>query len=76
MTLNNLTREQVWLLNNLWHIQTMEELRSWQATLPKHQFEMVECLVEMLKHESLEEDLDRSDFGEALSVLEKLRKAK
>lgn len=76
MTLTNLTAEQVWLLNNLWNIQTMEELVCWKNTLPESQQALVESLIEMLKHEGLEEDLERSDYGDASDVLSKYRLAK
>ena len=71
MTLTNLTSEQVWLLNNLWNIQTMEELREWQSTLPEQQFKLVDSLIEMLRMEELEARGEITDFAETLSVLSK-----
>lgn len=76
MTLTNLTAEQVWLLNNLWNIQTMEELRAWQSTLPERQFKLVDSLIEMLRLEEIEERIEVSDFFESDDVLRKFLKTK
>ena len=76
MTLANLTTEQVYILNMLWNIETMEDLVIWQAMLPVRQQRMVDTLIELLKLEGLEEDLARSDLADAVDVLEKYRDAK
>ena len=76
MTLANLTTEQVYILNVLWSIETMEDLVIWQAMLPVRQQRMVDTLIELLKLEGLEEDLARSDLADAVDVLEKYRDAK
>ena len=76
MTLANLTTEQVYILNVLWSIETMEDLVVWQAMLPVRQQRMVDTLIELLKLEGLEEDLARSDLADAVDVLEKYRDAK
>ena len=76
MTLANLTTEQVYILNVLWSIETMEDIVVWQAMLPVRQQRMVDTLIELLKLEGLEEDLARSDLADAVDVLEKYRDAK
>ena len=76
MTLTNLTSEQVYILNVIWNIQTMEELVAWKCMLPAGQQALVETLIEMLKHESLEEDIENSGFNDAADMLSKYRLAK
>ena len=76
MTLANLTTEQVYILNVLWSIETMEDLVIWQAMLPVRQQRLVDSLVEMLKLEGLEEDLGHSDLSDAAGALSKYRLAK
>ena len=73
MTLSNLTAEQVYILNALWSIETMEDLVVWQATLPVHQQKLVDSLIELIRHEQIEEDLDNSDLSESALVLNKYK---
>ena len=76
MTLANLTTEQVYILNVLWSMQTMEDIVVWQAMLPVRQQRMTDSLIELLKLEGLEEDLGHSDLSDAAGALSKYRLAK
>ena len=71
MTLANLTTEQVYILNVLWSIETMEDLVIWQAMLPARQQRLVDSLIELIRHEQIEEDLSKSDLSESALVLNK-----
>ena len=73
MILSNLTTEQVYILNVLWSIETTDDLIVWQAMLPVHQQKLVDSLIELIRHEQIEEDLDNSDLSESALVLNKYK---
>ena len=73
MILSNLTTEQVYILNVLWSIETMEDLVVWQGMLPARQQRLVDSLIELIRHEQIEEDLDNSDLSESALVLNKYK---
>jgi hypothetical protein len=58
MTLSDLTQEQVFLLNQIWEFESLQQLINWQFTLPLHQAKQVDVLVMLLKMEQMEENMD------------------
>ena len=58
MTLSGLSQEQVFLLNQIWQFESLQQLINWQFTLPIRQAKQVDVLVMLLKMEQLEETLD------------------
>ena len=55
MTINNLTQRQVELLDNMWELETMEEVEQWMVSLSARDQLTSQSLMQMVMHEMVEE---------------------
>jgi hypothetical protein len=69
ITIDGLTKEQVRMLDEMWALDTMEEMSEWMENVPEHKRQMVELLQEMLILASIDEDLE--ELSDATQVLDK-----
>jgi hypothetical protein len=69
ITINGLTKQQVRMLDEMWELETMQEMAEWMENLPAERRQMAELLQEMLILASIDEDLD--ELSDATQVLEK-----
>jgi hypothetical protein len=69
ITIDGLTKAQVRMLDEMWALNTMDEMSEWMENLPEHKRPMAEVLQEMLILASIDEDLD--ELSDATQVLSK-----
>jgi hypothetical protein len=69
ITIDGLTKEQVRMLDEMWALDTMEEMSEWMENVPEHKRQMVELLQEMLILASIDDDLE--ELSDATQVLDK-----
>jgi hypothetical protein len=69
ITIDGLTKEQVRMLDEMWALETMEEMAEWMENVPAEKRQMAELLQEMLILASIDEDLD--ELSDATQVLSK-----
>ena len=72
--IENLTREQVDMLDHIWYnLHSCDDYMDWIATLTEDKRVMAQTLMEMLVLEMRDEDLqEETDFAEANDVLKKI----
>lgn len=70
LTLNNLTQEQVEMLDFMWSLETLEDLQNWQSCLDDKEFCMSQYLMMLVVQETVE-DLIMEDLSAAKTVLKK-----
>lgn len=68
--LENLTVEQVEMLNILWSLTEWSEVEEWQSTLSPVDREMTEALIKLVLLESLDAAITQ-DLSDAQNVLKK-----
>ncbi len=73
ITLENLTPEQVEMLDILWSMTELSEVEEWQETLSEEEREMSESLIRLVILESMDRIIT-SDLSDAQEVLEKFTK--
>ncbi len=73
ITLENLTPEQVEMLNILWSMTELSEVEEWQETLTEEEREMSEALIRLVILESMDKIIT-SDLSDAQEVLKKFTK--
>lgn len=73
ITLENLTPEQVEMLNILWSMTELSEVEEWQETLTEEEREMSEALIRLVILESMD-NIITSDLSDAQEVLKKFTK--
>lgn len=69
ITIDGLTKEQVRMLDEMWELNTMDEIAEWMESLPEQKRPMAELLQEMLILASIDADLD--ELSDATQVLKK-----
>jgi hypothetical protein len=69
ITIDGLTKEQVRMLDEMWALDTMEEMSEWMENVPEHKRQMAELLQEMLILASIDDDLEK--LSDATQVLDK-----
>ena len=69
ITIDGLTKEQVRMLDEMWALDTMEEMSEWMENVPEDKRQMAELLQEMLILASIDEDLE--ELSDATQVLDK-----
>lgn len=73
MQIDNLTEEQVKLLDKMWTLETIDDLEKWVRTLPPRQVQMVKVLRELLILSMIDEDVEEmSSYSEAAKMLKKI----
>lgn len=73
LQIDNLTEEQVKLLDKMWTLETIDDLEKWVRTLPPHQVQMVKVLRELLILSIIDEDVEEmSSYSEAAKMLKKI----
>lgn len=55
ITITNLTPHQVDLLDQMWSLESLEEMEEWQATLSANDRVLSATLMQMVMHEIVEE---------------------
>lgn len=70
ITLENLTPEQVEMLDILWSMTELSEVEEWQETLSEEEREMSESLIRLVILESMDRIIT-SDLSAAREVLKK-----
>jgi hypothetical protein len=73
ITLENLTPEQVEMLNILWSMTELSDVEEWQETLTGEEREMSESLIRLVILESMD-SIITSDLSDAQEVLKKFTK--
>jgi hypothetical protein len=73
ITLENLTPEQVEMLDILWSMTELSEVEEWQETLSEEEREMSESLICLVILESMDKVIT-SDLSDAQEVLKKFTK--
>ena len=77
MQIENLTQEQVDMLDFMWNeLDTEEEFLVWYDCLDDRQQRMADCLQRMVILETLDEEMlqkNNTDFAEANVVIDKFR---
>jgi hypothetical protein len=73
ITLENLTPEQVEMLNILWSMTELSDVEEWQETLTGEEREMSEALIRLVILESMD-SIITSDLSDAQEVLKKFTK--
>jgi hypothetical protein len=73
ITLENLTPEQVEMLDILWSMAELSEVEEWQETLSEEEREMSESLIRLVILESMDRVIT-SDLSDAQEVLKKFTK--
>jgi hypothetical protein len=73
ITLENLTPEQVEMLDILWSMTELSEVEEWQETLSEEEREMSESLIRLVILESMDRIIT-SDLSDAQEVLKKFTK--
>lgn len=73
ITLENLTHEQVEMLNILWSMTELSDVEEWQETLTVEEREMSEALIRLVILESMD-SIITSDLSDAQEVLKKFTK--
>jgi hypothetical protein len=73
ITLENLTPEQVEMLDILWSMTELSEVEEWQKTLSEEEREMSESLIRLVILESMDRVIT-SDLSDAQEVLKKFTK--
>jgi len=75
MTIDGLTKEQVEMLDKLWSLDTMEEVRQFRSTLPRFRQQQIDTLMEIILQELAEEEITKMEtFPDAEKILEKISK--
>lgn len=73
ITLENLTPEQVEMLDILWSMTELSEVEEWQETLSEEERVMSESLIRLVILESMDRIIT-SDLSDAREVLKKFTK--
>jgi hypothetical protein len=73
VTLNNLTTEQVEMLDTLWSMSELSDVEEWQETLSEEERAMSETLIRLVILESMD-TIITSDLSDAQEVLKKFTK--
>ena len=70
--IDNLTEEQVEMLDIMWSFEMLDELEEWQSTLNVRRRRMSEQLMSLVLIESLDEALaEQKEFPEVKALLSK-----
>lgn len=70
--IDNLTEEQVEMLDIMWSFEMLEELEEWQSTLSVRRRRMSNQLMSLVLIESLDEALaEQNEFPEVKALLSK-----
>jgi len=72
ITLNNLTAEQVEMLEILWSLTDFSEVEQFQSTLSDQELELCETLIRLVILETVD-DIVCEDLSEAQAVLKKFQ---
>lgn len=72
--IDNLTEEQVEMLDIMWSFEMLEELEEWQSTLSARRCRMSNQLMSLVLIESLDQALaGQKEFPEVKALLSKFR---
>jgi hypothetical protein len=75
MTIDGLTKEQVEMLDKLWSLDTMEEVRQFRSTLPRFRQQQIDTLMEIILQELAEDEITKMEtFPDAEKILEEISK--
>ena len=69
ITIDGLTKEQVRMLDEMWELDSMEEMAEWMENVPESKRPIAELLQEMLILASIDDDLE--ELSDATKVLDK-----
>ena len=70
--IDNLTEEQVEMLDIMWSFEMLDELEEWQSTLSSRERRMSEQLMRLVLIESLDQVLtEQKEFPEVKALLSK-----
>jgi hypothetical protein len=72
ITLNNLTAEQVEMLEILWSLSDLSEVEQFQSTLSDQELDLCETLIRLVILETVD-DIVCEDLSEARAVLKKFQ---
>ena len=72
--IDGLTDEQCRLLDCIWAIQDREEFESWFCTLQYRTMQEVESLLELIRLEIMERDLNMSGPTDARAYIDNIRR--
>lgn len=74
VTLTNLTSEQCFLLDQMWEIESRDELDDWKENLSLRQRQLVDSLIVVLLLEHMDKIIDQDkEYIEAKEVIGKFR---
>ena len=74
VTLSNLTSEQCFLLDQMWEIESRDELDDWKEKLSLRQRQIVDSLIVVLLLEHMDKIIDQDkEYIEAKEVIGKFR---
>ena len=75
MTIDGLTKEQVEMLDKLWSLDTMEEVRQFRSTLPQFRQQQIDTLMEIILQELAEDEITKMEtFPDAEKILKEISK--
>lgn len=74
VTITNLTSEQCFLLDQMWEIESRDELDDWKENLSLRQRQIVDSLIVVLLLEHMDKIIDQDkEYIEAKEVIGKFR---
>ena len=72
MRIDGLTQEQCNMLDIMWQKDTARELSDWFDSLDEHKLKMALTLHDILIQECYEDELKKSNYKDAVSILNKI----
>ena len=74
LRIDGLTNKQIQMLQHIWSYDDKDTFLVWFETLSYKDKRMVEGLLELIRLEVMENDLDEEDMSEANTVIEQIRR--
>jgi hypothetical protein len=72
ISLDQLTAEQIEMLDILWSLQDLADVEAWQSTLTSEELEMSETLMRLVIMEAVD-DIFADDVGQAREYLKRFQ---
>lgn len=74
MKIEGLTAEDVFMLNELWSLDSEEDVLIYLSNLPNEKMKQAETLIELIKLELIDLAINKVGFPDAIEQLERFRK--
>lgn len=73
MRITGLNKNQVEMLDMMWSFETQEELMLWMDTLTEKEVRQVQSLLELIRFELIEEQINKDGCFDAIVYLQKYK---